>query len=74
LDHGQHPFDVAQHIVVPEAQHTIATRLQKVSSHGIGGCLSIVSVLSAIKLDHETQIMTCEVSEIRADRRLATKM
>jgi hypothetical protein len=31
-------------------------------------------MLSAIKLDHETQVMTCEISEIRADRRLATEM
>ena len=55
----QHRIDVAQHVVIPEAQHPISGTHQE-------ACPALVrvdsqDVLSAIELDDEPAIMTDEI-------------
>jgi hypothetical protein len=55
----QHRIDVAQHVVIPEAQHPISGAHQKACPARIR--VDGQGVLSAIELDDEPTIMTDEI-------------
>jgi hypothetical protein len=61
LDGGQHTVDVAQHVIVPESQNSIAARIEEPGSRCIGDHLIIVPMLAAVDLDDNPQIMTGKV-------------
>jgi hypothetical protein len=68
------PFDIGQHLVIPESEHAIPAVLQilcslHVTFHTIG-----FTMLAAIELDDNACMMTGEVREVGADRSLAAKM
>jgi hypothetical protein len=74
LNTAQHPINIGQNIVVPETQHTIAARLEKVSSYRIGVCLRRLPMLPAVQFDDKAKLMTGEIGVVRPDRRLSAKM
>jgi hypothetical protein len=74
LDGAHHAFDVAQHVIVPESQHAVAVRIEKIRPYCVSNHLLIASMLSAIELNDETQIMICEICKVGSDRRLAAEV
>jgi hypothetical protein len=63
----EHPFDIAEHVIVPEAKHTIAVSNQPLISHDIR---SVVRMLAAIDLDHQAKLTANEIHRVRPDRLL----
>ena len=71
IDHRENTRDVFTDLVIPESQNTIAIRFEVLRAQLIG---LAVSMLAAIQLDHNSQLMTGEVGEVRTDRRLTPEM
>jgi len=69
LDHGMDSVRVAEHIIVPEAQHAIALNFNQSGSRGIARR----TVLAAVNLDHEPRAMTREIGNEAADWDLSAK-
>src|SRR4051794_19906279 len=70
----RYSLDVAQNIIVPEAQHAMAARHQIGGAPRIARDALILVVLPAVELNHETGLMTCKVRVVGADRCLSTKV
>ena len=68
-----HALDIAQHVIVPEPQHTIAARsssaVRRVARESRG-----FIVLSAIEFDDKTRGVTGEVREVWTNRCLTAEM
>lgn len=69
LDHDEHPFDILQNIVVPEAQNSIAAAHQK-------ACPPLVfdnapGMLPAVQLNDELRCSSREIADEWSDRYLA---
>ncbi len=62
-DNQQHPFGIAQHLIVPEANHAIALGLEPNSTN-----LAVLGMLSPIDLDNQPGLGTEEVGYIGTDR------
>lgn len=60
---------IAQHLIVPEAQDTIAFRFQNLRP----GCVAFRGVLAAIDFDDDPVMMACEIGNVVADGNLATE-
>jgi error-prone DNA polymerase len=67
-DDQQHPFGVAQHIIVPEANDTISMRFEPPCAD-----VAVVGMLSTIGFDNETGFGTEEIGDIGADRVLSAE-
>lgn len=67
-DGFQHAVHVGQHIMVPEPHHPIAMRFDRAGSCGIGVA---GRVLSAVQFDDQLSAATCEVGNMRTDRKLS---
>jgi hypothetical protein len=65
---AEHPLGIRKHIVVPEADDTVATRLKPARAP-----LTVISMLSAIDRDDERRLGTEEIDDIRPERVLAAK-
>ena len=71
-DHLQHPIDIGEDIIVPEAKDTIALRLEIGGSLGVTSRDGVGCVLSAVEFDDDTFRVAGEIREVRTDRRLTT--
>jgi hypothetical protein len=72
VDGSQHALRLLQHVVVPKAQHAIASRSEKRGSRRI--CAGACHVLTPIDLNDDPPLVTGEIDEIGTDGRLAAKM
>jgi hypothetical protein len=68
FDHG---LRVVEHLVIPEAKHSVPLSLEPGCSHGIVG--SLVIVLASIDLDDESLLQTDEVHNVSTKRVLAAE-
>ena len=69
-DDHQDAFEIRQHVVVPEAQHTkVICRKPTIPSLIFRG----LRMLSAVHLDDKASLITREVCNIRTDRNLTAK-
>src|SRR3954447_10336678 len=65
---AENALGIRQHIVVPEPDDAIATRLEPISAR-----LAVLRVLSAIDLDDELRRRAEEIDDIRSERMLAAE-
>jgi hypothetical protein len=68
----QHAVDVAEHIVIPEAQNAISRPLKEFGSSAIG--LFPNRMLPTIDLNHQTVIMADEIGNEPINRHLSPKL
>jgi hypothetical protein len=68
-NHRMHPFRIAKHVVIPEADNAIPLRLDEPRPLGI----HCFVVLAAVTFDHQASTMACEVHDIAAERHLPAK-
>jgi hypothetical protein len=73
-DYGQHAIGVCEHIVVPEAQDTIAFRREIGIAPFVDLSLIRFVVLAAVELNHEALSVTGKINKIRTDWSLPSKM
>src|SRR6266568_1196761 len=73
-DRLHHALDIAQHVIVPETQHAIATRFKIGSTSRIARHPHRFVALSTVDLDHKSGGVAGEVSKIRTDGRLTAKV
>jgi hypothetical protein len=66
-DYFPDAFDIAQHLVIPESQHTIAMFSEPSIAHGVASALGM---LAAIDLDDKPFLATDEIKDIPSDRLL----
>src|SRR5436309_6534341 len=66
-----HPFDIFEHVVIPEAKHAVAVGLQIAGAPLIARA---VGVLAAIDFDDDPGLVAGEVREERTDRGLPAKV
>jgi hypothetical protein len=64
-------LDALQHLVVPEAQHPVAARVEKRSAGFI--FLSSLEMLRAVQLDDEASFGRAEICEVGAERKLTAE-
>ena len=69
-----HALGIAQHVIIPEAKHTIAARFEIGSAFSVPRKARVFVVLSAVEFDDEPRRVAGEVCEVRSDGRLAAKM
>ncbi len=67
----QHHGETLEHRVVPKADHAKAVAFQERGAGLI--VLDLVSMLSAVELDHQAMLPATEIHDVRADRLLAAK-
>jgi len=67
LNGEQHTFDISEHIVVPEANDSVAFLVQTTIANDIG---SGFIVLAAIHLNNELPLTANEVADVSAYRHL----
>jgi hypothetical protein len=65
------PFDITQHLVVPESQDAESLSLQPCCSRAV--LLSSVAMLPAIDLDDEPSIEADEIDDVGANRHLSAE-
>lgn len=70
-NHLQHPVDISQHLVVPEADHPVAVSFDDAGAVGVGGALR---VLPAVEFDGEAQTAAGEVGDEIADGKLPREL
>jgi hypothetical protein len=68
----QDAINVRQHVIVPEAQHTVAVSFETPCARFVFRRLPLV--LAAVDLDDQLRSMTCEVRDARPDRNLPAEM
>lgn len=68
----QHSFGLVQHLVVPEAQHPIATRLDKARSRQV--VFGSFLVLATIQFDYQAMFRAGEIGNVWANRKLAPEV
>jgi len=73
-DRLHHALDIPQHIVVPEAQHAIAARLEIGGSLGIAHEACGFIMLAAVHFNDQAHGMTGEISEVGSDGCLTTEV
>src|SRR4051794_19864936 len=73
MDALHDPFDVAQHLVVPEAQHAITLLLQIVRSLHVVFDVIGLAVLTTIQFDHDAQLVAGEVRKVWTNGGLPAK-
>jgi hypothetical protein len=73
-DDFHHSLDIAEHVIIPEAKHAIAARLEIGSAFGIPRNARVFVVLSAVEFDDKPRRMAGKVCEVRPDSCLAAKM
>ena len=73
-DRLHYAVDVAEHVVVPEAQHPIAARFKVRRSSGVASQAGRFGVLPAVYLDDQARSVTGKVREVGTDGRLSAKM
>ena len=66
MDRLKHAFGIRQHVVVPEADHAIAERLDGRGSPFVARII----MLTAIKLDRKMCVAAGKIDDVRADREL----
>ena len=64
-NHFQHAVAIAQHVVIPEAEHAIAFRREPSVAFGI---TRVLGVLPAIDFDDEALVMADKINRKTADR------
>jgi hypothetical protein len=69
-----HPFDIAEYVIVPETENTVAARLKISRASCVIRDARHFVVLSAVELDHEARAMAGEICEVRTDRCLAAEV
>ena len=67
-------IDVAQHIAIPEPEHTITVRVQIFGPQVVSRGVVRIIVLTAVDFDDQSLLMTGKVSEERPDGSLSSKM
>jgi hypothetical protein len=67
LNHFQNTIDVAKHIVVPEAQHSVTGLTQLAITYGVRGRLI---VLSSVHFDDQHSLATNKIADVIFDRLL----
>lgn len=67
------PVDLVQNLLVPETQHSIALAFEIFRPTLAGPLLLRLTVLGAVKLDHEPRLKGEEVRDVRTNRMLALK-
>lgn len=73
LNRLQHRLTIAEHVVIPEPEHPIASVHEECRPSLIGGDLS--GMVAAVDLDHEPVCRTTEIHDVlRADGALPTKL
>ena len=60
-------FDIAQHLVIPESQHTIAMFAEPSIAHGVSSALGM---LATVNLDDQPFLSTDEINDVPSDRLL----
>lgn len=70
--HFENAFDIAENIVVPEANDVIAPLLQDARPLGIESCSRVV--LATINFDNEFQVKGDEIDNVVADRNLTLEL
>jgi hypothetical protein len=73
-DGTHHTFDLAQHLIIPEAENAITARFQISSSLGIRCDLRGLRVAAAVNLNDQLMLVRGKIGKVSADRRLATKV
>jgi hypothetical protein len=72
LNFRQYTIDIRQHVIVPEAQDTIAVGLETPGALPIGRC--ILRMLPAIHFNDELRTMADKIDDIRTDANLPPEM
>ena len=67
MNHFQNTIDVAKHIVVPEAQHSVTGLTQLAITYGVRGRLI---VLSSVHFDDQHSLATNKIADVIFDRLL----
>ena len=68
----QHGICVSQHLMIPEPQYSITSRIQKLRPPLIS--LNLISMMSTIELNHQTAFRTKEVHDVPTNGLLAAKL
>jgi hypothetical protein len=69
---GQNTVNISKHVVVPEAQHAIATCFDLTRATRVGCALLVV--LTTIEFDDQSRLAADEVDDEGADQSLPTKV
>jgi hypothetical protein len=72
LNLAQHSVKIAEHLMIPEPQHAVATGLNLACPRIVCGTLRVM--LSAIQLDDELGLAAGEIDNERSDERLTAEM
>jgi hypothetical protein len=73
-DRGENGFGVREHIGIPEAKDRESLSPEPAIPHGIAYPVHWLSVLAAVEFDDDSWGVRNEVDNVRADRRLTTKL
>ena len=74
VDRLQNTIDIFQNLIIPEAQHAIALRVEIRVTRCISGQMRCLIMLPAVDLNDEPCLVASKICEIRSDRCLATEM
>jgi hypothetical protein len=72
FDRAQHGLGLQEHLVVPEAQNSVASLLEESAAPLVVALL--LQVLAAIDLDHELLLEADEVDNVLTDRMLPAEL
>ena len=73
-DDVHHSLNIAQHFVIPKAQHVETLKIQTCIPRGVRSESLLGIVLPAIDLNHKPRRITGEIDYQMIDRNLATKV
>ena len=74
INSGHHSVDFSQDLIIPEAKHSIAMRIEESGAVCIGSDSLGFAMLAAIHFNDDALLVAREVDEVGTDRRLATEM
>ncbi len=71
INHGKNFVDALQHLVIPEAKHAVAARVEKRGARFV--LLSSLEMLRTVQPDDEAPFGRAEISEVGTDRKLTAE-
>jgi hypothetical protein len=72
LNNFKHAIDIAKHVIVPEAEHAVAVRFQRLRPLGVSGRGR--SMVAAVQLHNQVRAVTGEIDDVLLDADLSAEM